>query len=129
MRIQESGEDYLETILLLKLRNGHVRSTDIANELGYAKPSISRAVGILTQEGYITVGEKGYIAFTEKGQLKANEIYERHRLITEYLTLTLGIDRETADKDACRIEHVISSETFDGIKSFVLGKQNYTGAL
>ncbi len=119
MKIQESGEDYLETILLLKNKNGYVRSIDVANELGYTKPSISRAMGILKEAGYITVGGKGHIAFTEEGRKKANEVYERHRLITEFLVERLGVSEETAGKDACRIEHVISQETFDSIKNSV----------
>ena len=124
MKIQESGEDYLETILILKNKNEHVRSIDVANELGYTKPSISRAMGILEKADYITIGRKGHIVFTEKGLNKANEVYERHRLITEYLVLSLGVDREIADKDACRIEHIISRESFNSIKEMVEKQKN-----
>ena len=119
MGIHESGENYLETILILQNKLGFVRSIDIANELDYTKPSISRAVSILKQAEYITVQESGQILLTEKGQQKANEIYDRHKIITRYLILSLGVSRETADQDACRIEHIISQETFDRIKEFV----------
>lgn len=119
MGIHESGENYLETILILQNKLGFVRSIDIANELDYTKPSISRAVSILKQADYITVQESGQILLTEKGLQKANEIYDRHKIITRYLILSLGVSRETADQDACRIEHIISQETFDKIKEFV----------
>ena len=117
--IQESGENYLETILILQNKTGFVRSIDIANELEYTKPSISRAMGILKQNGYITVRESGQILLTEKGLQKANEVYERHTLIARYLVEALGVDEETAAQDACRIEHVISQKSFDQIKKYV----------
>lgn len=116
--MQESGENYLETILILKKRRGEVRSIDIAEELGYSKPSISRAMGILKAQNYITM-DGGRIEFTEKGQAAAVSIYERHCLIGRFLEHSLGLDHETADKDACRIEHVISADTFARIKSYV----------
>ena len=120
MGIHESGENYLETILILQNKLGFVRSIDIANELDYTKPSISRAVSILKQAEYITVDEKsGQIILTEKGMQKANEIYDRHKIITRYLNFSLGVSKETADQDACRIEHIISQETFDKMKDFV----------
>lgn len=119
MRIKESGENYLETILVLHNRNGFVRSIDIANELDYTKASISRAMGILKKEGYITMEENGGINLTEKGHERATQIYERHRLITEYLVMALQIEEEIAVADACRIEHVISQESFDQIKNWV----------
>lgn len=119
MKLQESGEDYLETILLLHIKNGYARSIDIANELGYSKPSISRAMGILKKAGYITMEPNGNILFTETGKQKATEIYERHKVIAKYLMTTLGIDPVTAERDACRIEHVISQESFDCIKAFI----------
>lgn len=119
MDIHESGENYLETILILQNKLGFVRSVDIANELDYAKPSISRAVSILKKEEYITVQENGQILLTEKGLKKAGEIYDRHKIITSYLMLSLGVSKEVADQDACRIEHIISQETFDKIKKFV----------
>ncbi|MCQ4948298.1 metal-dependent transcriptional regulator [Bittarella massiliensis] len=117
--MQESGENYLETILLLRQRQGHVRSIDVATELGFSKPSISRAIGILKSAGYVQVGEGGNILLTETGQQKAEAVYERHRLISRYLVLTLGVPAEIADADACRIEHIISQESFDQIKAFV----------
>jgi len=117
--MQESGENYLETILLLKQRNGKVRSIDIATELNYSKPSISRAMGILKESGYITIDQSGYIDFTDRGQAKADEIYERHRIIRHFLATTTGVDLKTADEDACRIEHIISQEGFQKIKDYV----------
>ena len=119
MAMHESGENYLETILMLQNKNGFVRSIDIANELEYTKPSISRAMGILRKNGYITMDDGGQILLTELGRKKAEEIYERHLLITKFLMETLGIERQLADKDACRIEHVISQETFERIKAKV----------
>ncbi|MCX7714633.1 MAG: metal-dependent transcriptional regulator [Clostridia bacterium] len=120
MSLHESGENYLETILLLGKRLGKVRSVDIANELDYSKPSISRAMSILKKSGFIEMDKSGLISLTQTGLDKANEIYERHRLITKYLVLTLGVEDSVAETDACRIEHVISSETFYKIKDFVL---------
>jgi Mn-dependent DtxR family transcriptional regulator len=116
MAIRESGEDYLETILILKERNGNVHAVDIAAELGFSKPSISRAMGILKKNGFIEVNDEGHIELTEFGHEKATEIYERHRLITKYLETVLDVDKEVAAEDACRIEHVISEETFQKIK-------------
>jgi len=119
MRIQESGENYLETILILQSKNGSVRSIDIANELDYSKASISRAMGILKKAGYIQVEDGGNIRLTEAGNLRATQIYERHRLIAEYLVKALQIGEETAAADACRIEHVLSEESFHKIKEWV----------
>lgn len=123
MKIQESGENYLETILLLEGRNGSVRSVDIANELDYTKPSISRAMGVLKKAGLVTVGGNGQILLTDLGRSRANEIYSRHRLITRYLCLTLGLEESVAEEDACRIEHVVSPETVEHIRAFVEGKE------
>ena len=109
MAIYESGEDYLETILILQQRTGYVRSVDIATELGYSKPSISRAVLILKTNGYITVEPSGQILLTEEGYRKASSIYERHLILHEFLEKTLGVDADTADADACKIEHDIRS--------------------
>ena len=120
--MQESGENYLETILILHKRQGYVRSIDIANELSFSKPSISRAVGILKEGGYITVEQSGNIVLTEKGFAKASAVLERHQLITQFLQKTLGIDEALAEQDACRIEHVISNETFERIKAYVAEK-------
>jgi DtxR family Mn-dependent transcriptional regulator len=119
MRIQESGENYLETILILQNKNGSVRSIDIANELDYTKASISRAMSILKKAGYIAVDDGGHILLTESGLEKARQIYERHQLITSFLINALNIDAVTADTDACRIEHVISQTSFDHIKDWV----------
>lgn len=124
MKIQESGENYLETILMLQKKNGSVRSIDVANELQYTKASISRAMSILKKAGYIIMEEGGNLILTEKGYETANKIYERHELITEFLIISLGIDEETAAKDACRIEHVISEETFFKIKERVIDNKN-----
>lgn len=119
MRIQESGENYLETILILQGKKGSVRSIDVANELDYTKASISRAMSILRKAGYITVDDSGNIHLTESGNQRATQIYERHRLIAEYLVKALQIEEETAASDACRIEHVISEESFHKIKDWV----------
>ena len=119
MRIQESGENYLETILILQNKNGSVRSIDIANELEYTKASISRAMSILKKAEYITMEEGGNIHLTDTGYQRATQIYERHRLLTEYLIRALQISEETAVADACRMEHVISEESFHKIKNWV----------
>ncbi len=113
--LYESGEDYLETILILKKRNGNVRSIDIAREMDLSKPSVSRAVGILKNKGFIVVDEDGAIHLTEEGSKIAKKIYERHRVLTEAL-MYLGVDEKTAAEDACRIEHDISEKTFTKIK-------------
>ena len=119
MVIQESGENYLETILLLKNKLGSVRSIDVANALGFSKPSISRAMGILRDNGYLTMEPNGNLELTEKGIKTASAIYERHRLITRFLSEVLGVSSETAEDDACRIEHIISEETFEAFKRFL----------
>ena len=117
MPIQESGEMYLETILVLTKRGGPVRSLNVANEMGYSKPSISRAMGILKNDGYIEIDESGYITLTTEGKKIAKTIYERHVVISELL-ISLGVDKKTAEEDACRIEHVISPKTFRALKKF-----------
>ena len=119
LEIKESGENYLETILLLYKKNGLVRSIDIANELEYSKPSISRAMSILKEAGYIVMEKSGLINLTEEGMKKAGEVYERHECVTNYLMNALGVGRRTAEKDACRIEHIISDETFEKIKEYM----------
>lgn len=115
MELHESGEMYLETILILKNRFGYVRSIDIAHELGYSKPSVSRAVSLLKENDYITHDPNGMILLTEKGSEIAESIYERHKVLSKYL-ISLGVSEDTAQRDACRMEHVISPETFDIIK-------------
>jgi len=115
MSLKSSGEMYLETIYVLCEKNTEVRSIDIAEHMNFSKPSVSRAVGLLKKDGYINVDKDGYITLTEKGRAHAGKIYERHTVLTEILML-LGVDRETAEADACRIEHVISDNTFDALK-------------
>ena len=115
MTLRESGEMYLETILILSQKSGFVRSVDIGEKMGYSKPSVSRAVGILRQGGYIQVGKDGGITLTDSGRAVAEKIYERHRLLTRFL-VTLGVEETTAAEDACKIEHVISDASFEAIK-------------
>ena len=119
MALHESGENYLETILVLKERNGRVRSIDIANELEFSKPSVSRAVGILKTEGLINVDDSGYIELTDEGIKQAEAVYDRHTVISKYLEKALGVSKEIADEDACRFEHVISEESFAKVKEWV----------
>lgn len=116
MKIQESAENYLEMILMLIERNSQVRSIDIVNELGYSKPSVSIAMKKLRENGYIDIKEDGYITLKESGQEIAVKIYERHQALPQLLQLA-GVSEETAKKDACRIEHVISDESFQSLKS------------
>ena len=113
--MQESGEMYLETILVLGKKKNVVRSIDIADEMGFSKPSVSRAVSKLKQDAYILVDSDGHIALTEKGYQLASSIYERHVVLTKML-MSLGVSEETASEDACRVEHVSSDETFEAIK-------------
>lgn len=117
--MHESGEDYIETIYLLKKRKGMVRSIDVANELGFSRPSVSRAVGILRDNGLITMEDDGELNLTPEGTRVAKKVYEKHTNLTTFLMMTAGVDAETAENDACRIEHVISPETFKGIKKFI----------
>ncbi len=114
MSIQESGEMYLESILVLSGK-GAVRSIDIVEYMNYSKPSVSRAVGILKKDGYITVDKSGYIELTSSGREIAQKIYDRHKLITGLLEM-LGVDKETASEDACKIEHHLSDKSFEAIK-------------
>lgn len=123
MGMQESGENYLETILVLLKRNGNVRSIDIARELGFSKPSVSRAVGLLRDEEYIVINNDGNISFTDKGMQAAKSIYERHEKLTEFLIKVAKVSPEIAEEDACRIEHYISASTFEGIKNFLKENQ------
>ena len=115
MQLQESGEMYLECILRLSREIGNVRSIDIGEYRGFSKPSISRAMKHLKEGGFINVDENGFITLTESGRAVAEKIYERHTVLTAFLT-ALGVDAETAAEDACRIEHVLSEETFDKLK-------------
>ena len=118
MKIQESAENYLETILVLHKRKGIVRSIDIANEMGFSKPSVSVAMKNLRLGGYIRVDDDGNITLLDKGREIAEKIYERHTLVSSWLT-AMGVDPDIAAEDACRIEHVISNETFDALKRHV----------
>lgn len=115
----ESGENYLETILVLMNRNGSVRSIDIAREMEFSKPSVSRAVGILKGEGYIVIDEDGLIKLTTEGEIKASSVYERHQLLTEFLMETAQVPFDMAESDACKMEHIISEDTFRGLKRFL----------
>ena len=118
MKILESAENYLETILILSHKLQHVRSVDIATELNYSKPSVSVAMKKLRENGLITVDGDGFITLTESGMEIANKMYERHSLLSDWLTY-LGVSKETALEDACRIEHVISEESFERIRAHV----------
>lgn len=118
MAIHESGEDYLEAILMIKKRSGNVRSIDVARELSFSKPSVSVAMKNLKTSNYITVDENGFINLTEAGQEIAEKIYERHTFLTNWLT-SMGVNPKVAAEDACKMEHAISSESFSAIKKFV----------
>ena len=115
MGIHESGEMYLETIHVLYKKNGRVRSVDVSEHMGYSKPSVSRAVGLLKKGGYILVDKEGYITLTDTGLKVAQKIYERHTLLTNLL-VRLGVRPEVAAEDACRLEHAISDDSFEAIK-------------
>lgn len=115
MRLQESGEMYLETIYVLTKQSPHVRAIDVGEYMGYSKPSVSRAMGLLKSGGYVSVDESGFITLLPAGREVAEKIYERHTLLTSFLT-RLGVPREIASEDACRLEHVLSDESFEAIK-------------
>ncbi len=118
MSIHESGEMYLETIHVLLRKNGAVRSVDVSEHMGYSKPSVSRAVGLLKSGGYILVDKNGYITLTDSGRSVAEKIYERHTVLSRML-IALGVDPKVAADDACRLEHAISDESFEAIKRHV----------
>ncbi len=118
MNLQESGEMYLETIYVLSNKSNFVRSIDIVEYMGYSKPSVSRAVGLLKNGGYITVSKEGYISLTETGLKTAKKIFERHTVIFDFL-VALGVEKQTALEDACKIEHIISDESFYAMKNFI----------
>ena len=122
--MHESGEDYIETIYLLKKKKGVVRSIDVANELGFSRPSVSRAVGLLKEQGLVTMDNSGELMLTDEGLKTARKVYEKHTNLTTFLMMTAGVDEETAETDACRIEHVISAETFEKIKEHIAEKKN-----
>ncbi|MDD6489206.1 MAG: metal-dependent transcriptional regulator [Clostridia bacterium] len=123
MNLQESGEMYLETILILSNEKGTVRSIDIAGYMGFSKPSVSRAVGLLKNGGYIIVDSDGFITLTDVGYEVASKIYERHTMLTDFL-VHLGVDKETAVNDACKMEHDISDKTFEAIKKHIIEFQS-----
>ncbi len=116
IKIHASGEDYLEAVLILQQKKGMVRSVDLARHMGYSKPSISHAVGALRDGGFLTMDEHGFLHLTDLGHEVAEKIYERHRVLTAGL-IDLGVDPELAEQDACRIEHVISEESFQKLKN------------
>lgn len=126
MAIHESGEDYLEAILMIQKRNGNVRSIDIAHELSFSKPSVSVAMKNLKASNYITIDENGFINLTETGQEIADKIYERHTFLIGWLT-SIGVDPKVAAEDACKMEHAISAESFSAIKKSIAGThENYS---
>ena len=118
MEIHESGQMYLETILVLSKQSPYVRAIDISSHMGFSKPSVSRGLGILKNGGYITVDDGGAIELTESGRAVAEEIYERHTVLTDVL-IHLGVDEATATEDACRIEHYISETSFEALKKYL----------
>ena len=118
MNLQESGEMYLESILVLSKKKDRVRSIDVVEYMGFSKPSVSRAIGLLKNGGYVTVNKDGYLGLTDEGREVAEKIYERHKILTAFLE-SIGISSETATADACKIEHVISNESFEAIKKIV----------
>ena len=122
MHLQESGEMYLETILILSKKMSDVRSIDICEYMGYSKPSVSRAVGLLKNGEYINVDKSGYITLSPSGREIAEKIYERHTLLTQFL-IKIGVDEKTAAEDACRLEHVISDASFNAIKKHAMGNK------
>ena len=117
MRLQESGEMYLETILILSQRLEHVRSLDVAEHMGFSKPSVSRAVGLLKSGGYLLMDPTGYLTLTDSGRAIAEKIYERHNTLSQFF-MSIGVDEKTALEDACKVEQYISDITFDRIKAF-----------
>lgn len=118
MKIQQSAEDYFETIYILKKRNGHVRAIDIATELGFSKPTVSVAMKKFRENGFITVDNAGQIELTEEGRAIAEKTYDKHNVIAEAL-MALGVDRDTAFGDSCKIEHCLSDKSFSAIKAYL----------
>ena len=117
MKLQESGQMYLETIYVLTKSSSAVRAIDVGESMGFSKPSVSRALGLLKKGGFVEVDENGFLTLTDSGKTVAEKIYERHTIITKIL-LHLGIDKETAAEDACKLEHAISDKSFEAIKKF-----------
>lgn len=125
MTIRESGEMYLETIYILSQKSANVRAIDIGAYMGYSKPSVSRALGLLKREGYVETDGQGFIKLTKTGKDKAKHIYERHTLLSQLL-MNIGVDEETATADACRIEHYLSDKTFDALKKHIKKNKSNT---
>lgn len=119
MALRKSGEDYLEAILVIGKRKPQVRSIDVANELGFSKPSVSRAMSLLKDGGFITVDKDGSLLLTDIGREKAEDVYSRHCLLTEFFRDILGVSEESSAEDACEVEHVISAETYERLTDFV----------
>ena len=119
MALQESGEMYLETIYVLSQKNANVRSVDVSEHMGYSKPSVTRAIGVLREEGLVKKDSDGFLKLTEAGLILAKRIYERHTVLSGML-MKLGVNEKTATEDACRIEHYISDATFDAIKAHMI---------
>ena len=122
MTLGKSAEDYLEAILVLYQKHGNVRSVDLARHMGFSKPSISHAVGVLRNGGFLNVDEDGFLHLTDIGREVAEKIYERHQFFTEQF-IAMGVDEKTAEQDACRIEHVISDESFQKLKNALSGEE------
>ena len=120
MRLQESGEMYIETIYILSKQQNYVRAIDVGEYMGFSKPSVSRALGLLKKGGYVTADKEGHLFLTETGLEVADKMYERHTLLTRFL-MHLGVEESIASEDACRIEHVISDESFEAIKRHANG--------
>ena len=118
MPLHESAEMYLETIYVLSQKSASVRSIDVAEEMGYSKPSVCRAVGLLKKDGYLTMAADGVLTLTDVGRTTAKKIFERHTVLSRFLAL-IGVDGETAAKDACKMEHVVSDQTIAAIKDFM----------
>ena len=118
MNLQESGQMYLETIYILTSRRQDVRSIDVCDYMGYSKPSVSRAVNLLKNGGFLNIDADGYLSLTDEGREVAEKMYERHRILTDFLT-KIGVDEETAAEDACKMEHVISDVSFEAIKTHI----------
>lgn len=123
--MKESAENYLETILLLQRDNKMVRSIDVARALGYSKPSVSRAIGILKNEGMLEMGDNGALILTKEGSKKAKALLERHETITRFLMMTTDVNQEIAEQDACKMEHFLNEKTFKGIKKFIKEVEEY----
>ena len=121
MKIQESAENYLEAILQLQEEHGSVRSIDVVQHLGFSKPSVSRAMSLLRENGYVLMDRDGLLSLTDAGREIAERIYERHKLLTRWL-ISLGVEPDRAAADACRMEHAVSNETFEKMKAHILGE-------